>query len=70
MIETIINLISSIAQGIIYGTVIFGIVAILFGILGQSFSKLSKIALLVIGIIIYIICIIIAYLENMGIFLF
>lgn len=70
MIETIVNLISSIAQGTIYGTFVFGIIAILFGILGQSFSKLSKIALLVIGIIIYIVCIIIAYLENIGIFLF
>lgn len=70
MIETIINLISLMAKGTIYGTLVFGIVAILFRILGQSFSKLSKIALLVIGIIIYIICIIIAYLENIGIFIF
>ena len=70
MIKTIVNIISSMAKGTMYGTVIFGIVVILIGILGQSFSKLSKIALLVIGIIIYIICIIIAYLENMGIFLF
>ena len=68
MIETIINLISSIAQGIIYGTVIFGIVVLLLSFIGHS--KFQKIVFLILGIVIYVSCMVIAYLELNGIFIF